>query len=187
MCRCLVSWWVGADGWLNGWVHLQAAAGAQREMLAIHRRIRQEVASNEQRREQRGLDFVCRREESSWKEMKLESQRMQAQKCMARCQRPKHFSSLDDNDDDSRQNLYSGTLWDVSGNAAEGSGTLWEALGRLLDGPEGSGTSPGCSRRFWDVSRTLRKALRRRSGRLWDVSRTPWEALGRLWNVPEAS
>ena len=112
-------------------MHLQAAAGSQREMLAIHRRVRQEVASNERRREQRGLDFVRRREECWWKEMKLESQRMQAHKCLAHCQRPKHFSSLDDDDDDSRWNLYSGRLWDVSGNAAEGSGTLWEALGRL--------------------------------------------------------
>ena len=87
MRRCLLSWWVGADGWLNGWVHLQAAAGAQREMLAVRKRVRQEVASNEQRREQRGLDMVRRREECSWKEVKLESQRVQAQKCWARCQR----------------------------------------------------------------------------------------------------
>ena len=98
MRRCLVSWWVGAAGWLNGWVHLQAAAGAQREMLAIHRRVRQEVASNEQRREQRGLDMVRRREECSWKEVKLESQRVQAQKCSERCQRAKHISFLDDDD-----------------------------------------------------------------------------------------
>ena len=39
---------------------------------------------------------------------------------------------------------------------------------------EGSGTSPGRSGRFWDVSGTLRKAL----GRLQ-------EALGRLRDAPE--